>query len=642
MLALVKILSFIFSKLPVSASLFIARILGRIYYFFDAKHRSISYHNLRLALSADFKPVQLKKILKNYYLNIFQNFVEVLYMPKIDSGYIEKYIKIEGANYLRQAAQQKKGFIVTSGHFGNWEIPNIICKYLFPDRSYFVLAKEQPGMGKLGQLLNQYRQMRGVNIISTKIDGLRQAVEGLRNGAILGMVIDQGIGKSDVYADFFNHRVRSPVGAIKLGLEFDVPVFLTYIRRIKGPNLSLTILPAIRVEKDPNLANNIQAGVQELNNRLEDFIRKFPQDYLWQFKRFKSRLDRRILVLNDVKAGHLRQSQAVAKSLSESLKNRGFIVDIEIVNIEFNSNFANTALALLLKLLGKKFADGYLKSAIKEDCYNRLINICPDFVISAGNSLAGLNILAAAENQAKSIIIMKPSLFSLKNFDLAIIPRHDRVKPRKNVVMVDVAPNLIDDAYLEKNCASLSQKFNIDKDPKKLKIGLLIGGDTKDLKLSKELTREVCDQLLKVSQENKAQILISSSRRTTKEIENVLKEKFSDKKTCPLLIIANEGNIPEAVGGILGICQVVVVSGDSISMISEAVSSGKQIIVFKLPGSNALKHNRFLMSLQERGFIYFADFNMAELIKQIWFKGGQKKPLEDNRLIQEATERILV
>lgn len=639
MFALVKILSFIFSKLPPEFSLFIGRTIGRIYYLFDARHRNISYHNLRLALSGDFKPGQLKKILKNYYLNIFQNFVEVLYMPKIDSLYIEKYIKIEGENYLRQAAQGKKGLIVTSGHFGNWEIPNIVAKYLFPDRSYFVLAKEQPGMEKLGQLLNRFRQRHGVNIISTKIDGLRKAIAGLESGAMLGMVIDQGIGKSDVYADFFNHRVRSPVGAIKLGSEFDVPVFLTYIRRIKGPNLSLTILPAIRIQKE---ASQIQAGVQELNNRLEDFIRKFPQDYLWQFKRFKSRLDRKIVVLSDAKAGHLRQSQSVANTLSESLKTRGFLVNVEIINIEFNSNSANRALAGLLRLFGNKFANRYLKNALKEDCYNGLINICPDFVVSAGSSLAGLNISLAWENQAKSIVIMKPALFSLKNFDLAVIPRHDKIKPANNVVMVDVAPNLIDDAYLEKNRASLNQKYNIDTDPKRLKIGLLIGGDTKDLKLSKELAREVCDQLLKAGQQNRAQILVSSSRRTDKKIENILKEKFSDQKTCPFLIIANEKNIPEAVGGILEFCQIVVVSGDSISMVSEAVSSGKQIVVFKLPGTKALKHNRFLTSLKERGLIYLVDSKIGELVRQIWVEGARKRTVEDNRLIQEAIERILL
>ncbi|MEW6008706.1 MAG: ELM1/GtrOC1 family putative glycosyltransferase [Candidatus Omnitrophota bacterium] len=639
MFVLVRILSFIFSKLPPAVSLFFARVLGRIYYFFDPKHRRISYHNLRLALAKDFQPSQLKRILKSYYLNMLENFVEVLYMSRIDSLYIRKYIKIEGVNYLKEALQHKKGIIVTSGHFGNWEVPNIVCKYLFPDRDYFVLAKEQPRIGKLGELLNQYRHRQGYNIISTNVEGLRKSIEALKNGAILGMVIDQGMGKSDLYADFFNHRVRSPVGAIKLSLEFDVPVFLTYIRRIKGPVLSLTILPAIRTQKE---ATQIQAGVQELNNRLEDFIRKFPQDYLWQFKRFKSRLDRKILILNDTKAGHLRQSQAVANELCEILKMKGFIADVEIIDIEFNSHFTNITLALLVKFFWNKFAHWYLKSCLKKDCYNKLLSICPDFVISAGNSLAGLNILISKENQAKSIVAMKPSLFSLKKFDLAIIPRHDRVRAAKNIVRVDVSPNLIDEAYLEKNSLSVSKKFNIDTAEKRLKIGLLIGGDTKYLKLTKELVRDVCDKILTIAKENNAQILVSSSRRTNREIEQVLKEKFTNQSNCPLLIIANEKNFPEAVGGILGLCQIVVVSGDSISMVCEAVSSGKEIIVFKLPGRESLKHNRFLASLKGEGLIYFSDSKIDELIKQIWLKGAKKKTLEDKRLIRQALERILL
>lgn len=640
---IVRILSFIFSSFPPEVSLFFARILGRVYFLLDRRHRKVAYNNLRLSLAENFSARDLKKILKRYYLNLAQNMVEILYSRKIDSSYIEKYIKIDGAENFLNAAINNRSLVLITAHFGNWEIPNIVCRHLYSKKPYLVLVNDKIRKSSLGQLLDSYRLIHGYEIVSANSSGLREIMYRLKKGALLGLVIDQGIGKSSVYIDFFNHRVPAPTGAMKLAIKFESPLVLSFIRRIKGPYLELKVFPAIELIEADSEEEKIARNSQVFNKRIEEFIGLYPENYLWQFKRFKNRLDRKIAILNDTKTGHLRQSQAVAINLKKVLEKKGFSVNTQIIDIKFKSGFKRDCLAVILKLLGQLLAFKYLKSALDKDSLKSLSGICPDFVISAGSSIAGVNLIISKENQSKPIVIMKPSFFSTRNFKLAISPWHDNLRAEANVLKVEAAPNLIDEGYLEINSSALKKRFAIADAPGKLRIGLLLGGDTKDFMLTREAVGSIFSQLLSLAKVLDAEIFITSSRRTSREIESLLKDKFLSSKFCKLLIIANDNNVPEAVGGILGICQIIVASADSISMVSEAASSGKYTLVFGSGAKDKLskKRSRFLEHLEKAGFIYIAGSEIESVIRKIWAEKPAVKKINDNVLIQAALERII-
>ena len=116
---------------------------------------------------------------------------------------------------------------------------------------------------------------------------------------------------------------------------------------------------------------------------------------------------------------------------------------------------------------------------------------------------------------------------------------------------------------------------------------------------------------------------------------------------CPLLIIANQDNVPEAVGGILGLSDIVVVSGDSISMVSEAASSGKRTIVF-LPETKAKvlkvynKHKMIIEILNEQGYVLSTDVkNIGNTILGVAKNKIQTRAINDNKIIFEAVKDIV-
>ena len=134
-------------------------------------------------------------------------------------------------------------------------------------------------------------------------------------------------------------------------------------------------------------------------------------------------------------------------------------------------------------------------------------------------------------------------------------------------------------ASLAAEAEKLSRELSLA--PSGRKIGFLVGGDTDKIKFSREALEGVLQGLERLGAETRSVFLATSSRRTPSWADALLRRSFEGKEFCPLLVIANQANRKGVVPGILGLSDVIVVSGESISMVSEAVSSGKPVIVFK-------------------------------------------------------------
>jgi mitochondrial fission protein ELM1 len=177
--------------------------------------------------------------------------------------------------------------------------------------------------------------------------------------------------------------------------------------------------------------------------------------------------------------------------------------------------------------------------------------------------------------------------------------------------------------------------------PLALYIGLLIGGDSKKFILAKERVAEAIKQVKSAAEKLNADILITTSRRTSKEVEAVVKEGFRGYPRAKLVIIANEKNIPEAVGGILGLSSMVVSSPESISMISEAVSSNKYVLVFKAAGLSQ-KHQRFLDNFARNKYIYLTQAGgLGNKIEEIWHGKPKVFAPKDRQIIKQAIKALL-
>ncbi len=623
--------------LPLSTCMFLGRGLGELLYYFDFKHKAIAYANIKTAFAAKLSPQELRNLTKEFYRSFGQDLIELLFIPLADKAYFNKYITLQGQENISEGFKKGKGVILVTVHAGSWEFSNVICANLGFAFNLFIRNQRYP---RLNRLLNSYRAQKGCSLIQRQ-NQTRELIRALKSNQAIGITADQG-GKSGTLVKFFGKYASMPSGAIRLALKYDATIITGFYARVKGPYMKVFFEPPLEIKKTGNLEKDISDNLQALVNVFEKYILKYPREYLWSYKIWKYTKERNILIISDGKVGHLRQSEAIAHITKDCLKDTGVSANISTVEIKFKNKFSRAALTFSSCLAGKYHCQGCLwclRKFLKDDIYRALINTKPDIVISCGASVAPVNYVISRENLAKSIAIMRPSILNTKRFDLVVMSEHDRLPRRKNVIKIEGALNLINEDYLKEQGENLKERSV--KINKELVLGLLVGGDTKVFHLSKDLMQEIARQIKMCMENLDAELLITASRRTSVVIERLLKEEFLDYYRCKLLVVANERNIPEAVGGILDLSKIIIVSPESISMISEAVSSKKYVVVFNSPNLSK-KHRRFLSYFAKNKYIYLADpYNLAEKIEAIWLKSPEVHTLKDNLLVTEAIKRIL-
>lgn len=639
----VRLLNFISNFVPINASLWLGRQMGRAGFFLNRKRRVIAYANLKAAFAKEKSPKELKIITRKVYQNLVQTFMEILNLTKINRKYVDRYVKVVNMDRIRNAAKSGRGTILLTGHFGDWEMSSLVSSVEgFP---IMVLAREQK-MKRLNELLNRLRESNGCKVIRKGIS-IKNIMRALYERNIVGILSDQDAGKNGIFVDFFGRPASCHLGPFEIAQRTNSIILPNFIVRTKGASHELFLEEYIDLKDLSSSKEDIRQALQEFTGLLESYIRKYPDQWLWLHKRWKSTPVRTVLVLDDGKAGHMNQSMAVAEDIRKARLTQGYKPEdtrIVAVRVKFAATWKRAALGICAGFSSWRCHGCMkcMKSCLDKETYETLMKTYSDFVISCGSSLAGVNIFMSRENNAKNIVIMKPGIFmGLNKFKLALIPEHDRPAKRKNIVRTCLAPNLINGDKIRKDGEILARRVHLGHSGA---VGVFIGGDNPEYALTDSLTASLADGLAGFSGKSGADILMTTSRRTPPSCEKILKEKAKASDKFKLLVVASEKNPPETVGGILSMSKVIAVSAESISMVSEAVASGKPVVVFRLAKKKVgiSKHERAISMLESKGYITVCEAgDLASTLEGAWSNPPLLKHIEDNDRVFEAVKRLI-
>jgi len=637
----VKIASLIASSLPLGLALRAGKMLGLFMYHFHPKRKRIAYANLKAAFSKEKRPCELKAILRRTYQNYGQNIIEMLRMPKVDNHYLERFITLTGRANFDEAVAKKRGVILLTNHFGSWELSSL--KSAQEGYPIYVLARPQ-NLEMLNNLLNSYREKLGCKVINRGMPS-REMIRALRHGKIVGILADQDVGKSGIFINLLGRPASHAVGPARLARDTNALILPTFIVRQKGGGHILYLEEPFAVSNTADRNADIKEALERHAGILEAYIKRYPDQWMWVYTRWKSTPLRKVAILNDGKPGHLNQSLAAFDVIKRCRRDSGYRdkdTSVEIIDVKFKNRASRTALSIC-SLFASHACQGCtrcLKSTLKEDSYNRLARTYADIVISCGSSLSAVNIFFSKENNAKNVIIMKPRIGSLKDFDVAVIPAHDRPRKRDNVVITEGSPALIDSKTMEDGARNIRHLADLTQ---RERLGLLIGGDNPEHSLSGRLANELIKQVVDLIEENDMELLVTTSRRTPRGVEEMLKTGLGRNPRCKLLIIANEKNIDNAVGGILSLSGIVLVSAESISMVSEAASSGKKTVVFDLEAKRpSFKHVYAIERLASENYIIRTPVGrIRDTVLDLAKKKDAVKMLDNTKRMYEKLYRII-
>ena len=261
-----------------------AEWLGRFTFSVMRVRRQVILQNLCQAF-----PEKSVRERKRIGLRHMQNFAktafEFMRFPVTTPEEIAARCEVTGQEHVQNALAQKKGVLLVSGHFGNWELICPMMTHLrFPASA---LAGTQHN-ARMNDIMNETRERMGMNIITRGI-GVRNIIKALRSNRCVVLISDQNAPRLGIFVNFFGKPASTATGIAAFHLKLGSPIVFFFFIRLPRGRHRLVFLPFDPGPLQGTREKQIKTITRAYVSTLESMIRRYPEQYFWMHKRWKTR-----------------------------------------------------------------------------------------------------------------------------------------------------------------------------------------------------------------------------------------------------------------------------------------------------------------------------------------------------------------
>ena len=269
--------------LPYDLLLFFGRILGNLYYIFVKKQRERAVAQMMPALN--ISESEARKIVRESFVNLARNMLDILYMPNLNEKNLSKYIEIDHLERMKDALAQGHGVVVLTGHLGTWEW--LSAAFTLNGLPVTAIAKLQPNQ-EYSRALDDLRATIHVEIFNRGTSELLSAGRALKKGKILGFLADQDAGPGGAFIDFLGKTASTPMGPAVFSKKFNSPVLPAFIIRQPNGRHLVKIFEVLKFEDTGDTDGDLYRFTEKMTRILEQMIRENPTQWIWFQKRWNT------------------------------------------------------------------------------------------------------------------------------------------------------------------------------------------------------------------------------------------------------------------------------------------------------------------------------------------------------------------
>jgi Kdo2-lipid IVA lauroyltransferase/acyltransferase len=268
------------SLMPLPVLRFMGRAVGRLLWYSNSGSRKVTEENLLICFP-DMPVTERQQLARRSLQHLGIMAMELAYVWHRPVPRILATVKqVEGMEHMRAASAEGKGVILLAPHLGNWEVVGLYASHYFSLTTMF----QPPDSPALGQIIQAARERSGSTLVPTNISGVKALLKALKKGDVVGVLPDQvpPLGSGD-FAPFFNIPALTPSMISNLIQRTSARVVLAYARRLESGGFEMVFEPAPEAlySADPIVS------LTALNHCIESAVLKIPEQYQWEYKRFK-------------------------------------------------------------------------------------------------------------------------------------------------------------------------------------------------------------------------------------------------------------------------------------------------------------------------------------------------------------------
>lgn len=269
--------------LPWRRSAAIGAALGRAGYRPLGIRRAVVEEQIAAAFP-EFTPARVREVAEASYASLGRTTVEAAVLPRLrPDAVLRLFAEVTGWDAFEAARAEGRGVIVATGHLGNWELAGAYVAARGVPLDVVARQQENP---LFDRFLTETRERLGMRVVWDG-DAARRTPRALREGRAVALLVDQGAaGLASTWVPFFGRPAKTPRGPAVFALRLRAPlVFGTSIRRPDGRYV--LHLERIPVTPTGDREHDIDVITAAYTARLEHWVRRHPEQYFWQHRRWK-------------------------------------------------------------------------------------------------------------------------------------------------------------------------------------------------------------------------------------------------------------------------------------------------------------------------------------------------------------------
>lgn len=242
-------------------------------YLVVGRDRRLAARNLA-RVHPDWDRGRIRRTSREVFREIGRNAYDFLRYPDLSEAAKDALVRIEGREHLDRALAGGRGAILVTAHLGCWELLAAgLARAGYPLKALARPLRE----ARLDRMLRRHRVRMGVETLSSKTLPV-QAVRHLRQGGVLGVLIDQRIRHGGTWVTFLGQPTRLTDAPARLALTTGSPLVPVGIRRLPGHRHEITVLPALAPRESGDAVERL---TQDLAAAAEGLIRRAPEQWIW-------------------------------------------------------------------------------------------------------------------------------------------------------------------------------------------------------------------------------------------------------------------------------------------------------------------------------------------------------------------------
>jgi KDO2-lipid IV(A) lauroyltransferase len=263
-------------------------LFGQAVYLLHGKLRRVGMRNLELAFP-DKSRRERRKILRGEFTSLGRQLAEVCLFPRYTRENVGEVVVYDGFENYERAKNRNKGVLFLTGHLGGWELSAFVHSLHGHSLRIVMRPLDNP---YLDQFVQRYRTLHGNSTVD-KDNFVRGLLAAMKAGEAVGILMDTNMTPPQgVFVDFFGIKASTASGLARIALHTDaavVPGFTIWDPALRKYRLHFD--PPLKLIRTGNDEADIVANTALFTKTIEDYVRRYPDQWLWVHRRWKTRPD---------------------------------------------------------------------------------------------------------------------------------------------------------------------------------------------------------------------------------------------------------------------------------------------------------------------------------------------------------------